>query len=86
MNSHHTTVGMCMHSVAQSCPTLPGSSMGFSRQEYCSEFPFPLPGYFPDPRTEPASPELAGRFFTIEPPGKPTTVGTDNIQDKEMET
>ena len=39
------------------------------------------PGYFPDPRTEPASPESAGRFFITEPPGKPTTVGTDNIQE-----
>ena len=60
--------------------------MGFSRQEH-GEFPFPPAGYFPDPRTEPASPELAGRFFITEPPGKPTTVGTDNIQETpEMES
>ena len=32
--------------------------------------PFPFPGDLPDPRIEPASPVLAGRFFTTEPPGK----------------
>ena len=30
-------------------------SMGFSRQEYWSELPFPPPGDLPDPRTEAAS-------------------------------
>ena len=41
--------------------------MGFSRQEYWSELPFPPPGELPDPGIEPvslASPALAGRFFT----------------------
>ena len=51
---------------------LPGSSaMGFSRQEYWSWLPFPPLGNLPDPRIEPmslASPALAGRFFTTEPP------------------
>ena len=65
---------------SRSCPTLchprdrstPGSSsMGFSRQEYCSGLPFPAPGDLSDPRIEPVSPTLAGRFFTAEPPGKP---------------
>ena len=49
-------------------------SMEFSRQEYWSGFPFPSPGDIPHPRAEPmsvASPALAGRFFTIDPPGKP---------------
>ena len=41
-------------------------SMGFSRQEYWSGLPFPPPGDLP-----PASPALAGRFFTTESPGKP---------------
>ena len=39
----------------------------FSRQEYCSELPFPTPGDLPDPGIKPtsfASPALAGRFFT----------------------
>ena len=46
-------------------------SMGFLRQEYWSGVPFPSAGDLPDPRIEPASPALAGRFFIAEPPGKP---------------
>ena len=45
----------------------PPLSMGFSRQEYWSRFPFPSPGDLSDPGTEPTfftSPALAGRFFT----------------------
>ena len=45
-------------------------AMGFSRQEGCSELPFPSPGDLPDPGIEPASlesPALAGRFFTTNP-------------------
>ena len=45
-------------------------SVGFSRQEYWSGLPFPTPGDLPNPESEPASPALAGRFFTTEPPGK----------------
>ena len=45
--------------------------MGFPRQEYRSGLPFPSPGDLPDPVIEPESPELAGGFFTTEPPGKP---------------
>ena len=45
--------------------------MGFSRQEYWSEFPFPSPGDLLNPEIKPASLALAGRFFTTEPPGKP---------------
>ena len=39
-------------------------SMGFSRQEYWSGLPFPPPGDLPDPGIKPASPALAGGFFT----------------------
>ena len=46
-------------------------SMGYPRQEYWSGLPFPSQGYFLDSRTEPASPALAERFFTTEPPGNP---------------
>ena len=46
-------------------------SMGFSRQEYWSGLPFPSPGDLPNPETEPASPALAGDFFTTEPLGSP---------------
>ena len=42
-------------------------SMGFSRQEYWSELPFPPPGDLPNPVIEHVSltsPALGGRFFT----------------------
>ena len=48
-------------------------SMGFSRQEYWSGFPLPLPGDLHAPGIEPMSPvapALASGFFAIEPPGK----------------
>ena len=44
--------------------------LGFLRQEYWSGLPFPFPGDLPNPGTEPASPSLAGGFFTTEPLGK----------------
>ena len=47
-------------------------SMGLPRKEYWSGLPFPSLGDLPDPRIEPTSPALAGGFFTIEPPGKPS--------------
>ena len=43
--------------------------MRLSRQEYWSGLLFPTPGDLPDSGIEPASPVLAGRFFTTEPPG-----------------
>ena len=49
-------------------------SMGVPRQEYWSGLPFPSPGDLPGPRIEPvypASPALAGRFFTTAPLVKP---------------
>ena len=49
--------------------------MGFPRQVYWSELPFPPPGDLPDPGIEPmspASPALIGGFFTTESPGNPT--------------
>ena len=53
-------------------------SMEFSKQEYWSGIPFPTPGVHPNPGIKPtsfASPELAGRFFTTETPGKPKSTG-----------
>ena len=47
-------------------------SVGFSRQEYWSGFPFPSPGDLPDPGikpTSPVSPALAGVLFTTKPSG-----------------
>ena len=43
----------------------PGSSVhGIPRQEYWSGLPFPSPEDLSDPEIEPASPALAGKFFT----------------------
>ena len=50
-------------------------SMEFSRQEYWSRLPFHPPEDLPDPRIEPMSllsPALAGGFFSIASPGKPS--------------
>ena len=44
-------------------------SMGFSRQEYWSELPFPPPGDLPDPGIEPASPALQVDSLPTELPG-----------------
>ena len=49
-------------------------SIEFSRQEYWSRWSSPSPGNLPNPWTEPespASPALAGGFFTTEPLGEP---------------
>ena len=50
-------------------------SMGFSKQEFSwGGLPFTLSVDLPDPGIKPvspASPALAGGFFTTEPPGKP---------------
>ena len=43
--------------------------MGFSRQEYWSGLPFPSSGDLLDPGFKPASPALAGRFFTTDHQG-----------------
>ena len=48
-------------------------SMGFPRQEYWSGSPLPSLGDLPNPGSKTmslASPALAGRFFTTEPPSK----------------
>ena len=48
-------------------------SMEFFRQEYWSGLPFPSPRNLPNPGIKllsPASPALAGRFFTTKTPGK----------------
>ena len=48
--------------------------MGLPGQEYWSELPFLSPGDLPAPGiepTSPASPLLAGGFFTTAPPGNP---------------
>ena len=73
---------MCACSVTQSCPTLhdPMTSLpGFCPWDFPGKntgvgLAFPTPGDLPDPEVElasPATPALAGRFFTALPPGKP---------------
>ena len=47
--------------------------MGFPSKNTGAGLPFPPPGYRPHPGIElksPASPALAGRFFTTKPPGE----------------
>ena len=54
------------------CQTPP--SMEFSRQEHWSGLPYPTLGDLPNPGVKLASPVpsvLAGKFFTIVPPGMP---------------
>ena len=49
-------------------------STGFPRPEYCSALPFPSPGNLLNTGIQPtslATPTLASRFFTTEPPGIP---------------
>ena len=55
-------------------------SMGFSRKEYRSGFPFPCPGDLPDPGIEPGSPALQADSVPSEPPGRPRkpTKGNDS--------
>ena len=69
---------LCCAKSLQSCPTLwaywAPLSMGVSRQDYWNGLPCPSPGDLPDPGIKAASltsPALAGRFFTLAPPGKP---------------
>ena len=71
---------LCAQSLQQ-CPTLwivalqASLSIEFSRQEYWSGLPSPLPGDRPNPGIELTSftsPLLTGGFFTIAPSGKPT--------------
>ena len=70
---------MCI-SVTQSCLTLcdlldyiahqAPLSMGFSRKEYWSGFPFPSPGDLPEPQIEPRSIALQADSLPTELPGK----------------
>jgi len=46
-------------------------SIGFPRQEYWSELPFPSPGGLPNSGIKAEFPALVGEFFTAGPPGKP---------------
>ena len=59
----HVQLSVALWTIAHQAPL----SMGFSRQEYWTGFPYPSPGDLPDPGTDLAvlaSPALAGGFFT----------------------
>ena len=54
-------------------------SMEFSRPEYWSGWPFPSPGYLPNPGIVPRSPALQADSLPAEPPGKPKNTGVDSL-------
>ena len=60
--------GSSVHGIFQA-RVLEGAAIAFSK-EYWGGLLFPSPGDLPDPEIEPASPALAGGFFTAEPPRK----------------
>ena len=51
----------------------------FSRQEYWSGLPCPLPGDLPNPRIEPRSPTLQADSLMSEPPVKPTCMSNTSF-------
>ena len=69
--------------VTRLCPTLATpwiiQSMGFSRPEYWSGYPFPSPGDLPNPGFEPRSPALQVDSLLSEPPGKPKNTGMGSL-------
>ena len=62
---------LCYPRIAHQAPLF----MGFPRQKYWSRLPFPSARGLSDPGIKPASPALAGGFFTTEPSGKPKALG-----------
>ena len=67
----HAPIDCCFCLVSRLSPTLLQCyGLQSIRQEYWSGLPFPSLGDPLDPGIESASPELAGGFFTTEPPGK----------------
>ena len=61
------TLVMCNSATLWTVALQASLSVGFRRREYWSGLPFPSPGDFPNPGTEPASfmsPALANGFFT----------------------
>ena len=95
--SRHNPTSVCLRAKSlQSCLTLckpmdcspPGSSAhGFSRKEYWSELPCPLPGHLPDLGMEPTSPALQEDSSPLGPPGKPKPMHlwSINLQQRRQE-
>ena len=61
----------------------PGSSWGFSRQEYWSGLPCPPPGDLPNPKIKPRSPVLKMDSLLSEPPGKPYSSNEKQFLERE---
>ena len=55
--------------------------MGFSKQEYWSDLPFPFQGDLPDPGIKPRSPALRADSLQTELPGKPQSEGLSVVSD-----
>ena len=78
-NVYLTSCRCCCCLVAKSCQTLcdpvdcslPGSSVGFPRQEHWSGLPCLSPEDLPNPGIEPRSPTLQADAVSAEPQGKP---------------
>ena len=54
-------------------------SVGFSRQEYWSELPFPSPGNFPDTWIEPVASALQADFLPLTHLGHNYKINTDTF-------
>ena len=67
----HVQLFVTLWSVACQSPL----SMKFSRQEYCSGWPFSSPGNFPDLGIKPGSLALQADSLAPEPPGRPGKEG-----------
>ena len=61
---NHVRIFATLWTVAYQAPP----SMGFSKQEYWSGFPFPSPGDLPNTGIEPGPPALEADTLTSEPP------------------
>ena len=59
-------------------------SIGFPRQEYWSGWPFPSPGYLPNPGTESGCPALQADSLLSEPPGKPCKASISQLKKKNV--
>ena len=78
-----SSLSVCL--ATQSCPTLcnplncspqgSSGSWGFSRQEYWSVLPWPLPGDLPKSRIKRTSPKLQANSLPSEPSAKPKNTG-----------
>ena len=53
--------------------------MDFSRSEYWSGYPFPSPGYIPNPGIKPRSPVVQVDSLPVEPQGKPKNTGVGSL-------